>query len=344
MLYEVITDHIGHRACFGEQPGNAAGTGRDDRQAGATRSIENREPLFGTKSCWNVHGFTVLHSGTRVLRSVFTFSCRLLGMNEYLAAAISGVVEGITEFLPISSTGHLIVTSELLRFDTQGAFEIIIQLGAVLSVVWFYRQQLLRQAREVRTNTGTRRFWLGVLLAFLPAALVGFLLGDLISQYLFKPTVVASSLIVGGVVMWLVESRPQRSEAVSVEQVRPMQALTIGVIQLLALVPGVSRSASTIIGGMLTGLSRPAATEFSFYLSMPTLGAASLYSLLKHRDEVATQGWGVVAIGLVVSFIVALLAIGWLLRYISRHDFKGFAVYRVFAGIAILLFFHFRGN
>ncbi|AFZ69052.1 undecaprenyl-diphosphate phosphatase [Deinococcus peraridilitoris] len=265
-------------------------------------------------------------------------------MNEYLAAAISGVVEGITEFLPISSTGHLIVTSELLRFDTQGAFEIIIQLGAVLSVVWFYRQQLLRQAREVRTNTGTRRFWLGVLLAFLPAALVGFLLGDLISQYLFKPTVVASSLIVGGVVMWLVESRPQRSEAVSVEQVRPMQALTIGVIQLLALVPGVSRSASTIIGGMLTGLSRPAATEFSFYLSMPTLGAASLYSLLKHRDEVATQGWGVVAIGLVVSFIVALLAIGWLLRYISRHDFKGFAVYRVFAGIAILLFFHFRGN
>lgn len=265
-------------------------------------------------------------------------------MNDYIAAAISGVVEGITEFLPISSTGHLIVTSALLNFDARGSFEIIIQLGAILSVVWFYRSQLSRQVREVRTSAQTRRFWGGIILAFIPAAIVGFLLGDLIQRTLFNPTVVAISLIVGGVIMWLVESRPLTPQTGNVEQVKPVQALTIGVIQLLALIPGVSRSASTIIGGMLTGLSRPAATEFSFYLSIPTLGAASLYSLLKDYRGVAEQGFGVIAIGLVVSFVVALAVIGWLLRYVSRHDFKGFAVYRVIAGIAILLFFNLRGG
>ncbi|MBB6097990.1 undecaprenyl-diphosphatase [Deinobacterium chartae] len=264
-------------------------------------------------------------------------------MSNPVAAAISGVVEGVTEFLPISSTGHLIVTSAVLNYQTTGAFEVIIQIGAIFAVLWFYRLQLVQQARQLSTHAEVRRFWLGVIVAFLPAAAIGFLLGDFIERVLFSPQVVAVSLIVGGIVLWIVESRPRTPVTQEATQITLRQSLIIGLAQLCALVPGVSRSASTIVGGMLTGLSRPAATTFSFYLSIPTLGGASLYSLLKDWDAIRTQGFADIAIGMVTSFVVALLAIGWLLRFISKNDFKGFAVYRIIAGTVILVFFALRG-
>lgn len=262
-------------------------------------------------------------------------------MSNPLAAAISGVVEGLTEFLPISSTGHLIVTSKLLDYKTDGAFEIIIQLGAILAVVWFYRLRLLEQLKQLSTSEQVRRFWIGVILAFIPAAAVGFLLGDYITATLFSPLVVGISLIVGGIVILVVESIPRKATTTNELGMSNKQAIIIGLSQLCALVPGVSRSASTIIGGMFAGLDRSASTSFSFYLSMPTLGAASIYSLIKDFSAIKAHGLTDIFIGLIVSFIVALVVIGWLLKYVSKNDFKGFAYYRIVAGIAIIAFFKF---
>ncbi len=260
-------------------------------------------------------------------------------MTNPLAAAVLGIVEGVTEFLPISSTGHLIVAADLLRFNSAAAFEIIIQLGAVFAVVWFYRQALLGQARQLPHDRSVRRFWLGIVLAFIPAAVVGLLLSNYIERVLFSPQVVAVSLIVGGIVLWVVEMIPKKPTTQDASQITLRQALIVGLAQLTALVPGVSRSGATIVGGMLSGLTRPAATSFSFYLAMPTLGAATLYSLLKDIGSISGAGLTNLAVGLVVSFITALLAIGWLLRYIAKHDFRGFAVYRIVAGTVILLVF-----
>ncbi|WP_409421588.1 undecaprenyl-diphosphate phosphatase [Pseudaeromonas sp. ZJS20] len=258
-------------------------------------------------------------------------------MSDILNSVILGIVEGITEFLPVSSTGHLIVTQELLQFKGSDTFEIVIQLGGVLAVLWFYFQTLWQQARQVTSDHEVRRFWMGVILAFLPAAFVGLALHSYITHYLFNAVTVAVSLIVGGMVMWWIEGRPQPAVATTkLEHVTPKQALTIGLAQLFALIPGVSRSASTIMGGMLTGLDRPTATGFSFFLSIPTLGAASLYSLLKDLDGVSQSGLIDISIGLITSFVVSLLAIGWLLRYVSKHSFRGFAVYRILVGIGIL--------
>jgi len=258
-------------------------------------------------------------------------------VNDTINAAILGLVEGITEFLPVSSTGHLIVAADLLKFrDAGGTFEIVIQLGAVLAVIAYYWRDLLGQARALPVSQDARRLWLGVALAFLPAAILGFLFSDVITRYLFSPVTVAISLIVGGVVLWVVEGRSVVATTHGLTQVSPRQALVIGCAQCLALVPGVSRSASSIIGGVLMGLDRPTATAFSFYLSIPTLGLATLYALLKGRDALSAGHLGPLFIGLVVSFITALLAVSWLLRYVSQHNFRGFAVYRVFAGVAIL--------
>lgn len=256
-----------------------------------------------------------------------------------VAAAVLGIVEGVTEFLPISSTGHLIVTADLLRFESAAAFEIIIQLGAVIAVIWFYHRQLLEQARLLPNDRSVQRFWFSIILAFIPAAVIGLLLGDYIERVLFSPQVVAVSLIVGGVVLWIVESIPRQPVTNEASEISPRQALIVGLAQLAALIPGVSRSGATIVGGMLSGLNRPAATGFSFYLAIPTLGAATLYSLAKDFGSISGSGLIDITIGMVVSFITSLLAMGWLLRYIAKHDFKGFAVYRVIAGVAILLFF-----
>lgn len=236
-------------------------------------------------------------------------------MNTTVSAALLGLVEGITEFLPVSSTGHLIVAADLLNFrDAGGTFEIAIQLGAVLAVIAYYWRDLFGQARALPERPEVRTLWLGVALAFLPAAALGFLFSDAITRYLFSPVTVGLSLMLGGVALWLIEGRAQ----------------------CLALIPGVSRSASSIIGGLLTGLDRPTATAFSFYLSIPTLGLATLYALIKGREALDSTQFGPLLVGMGVSFVTALLAIGWLLKYVSQHDFRGFAVYRILAGLAIL--------
>lgn len=276
-----------------------------------------------------------------------------------LDAIVLGIVEGVTEFLPISSTGHLIVAADLLGADTGGTFEIVVQLGAVLAVAWFYRRDLLARLAALARGQGLR-FWSNLLVAVAPAATLGFVFGDAIKAVLFRPTVVAASLIAGGIVLWAIEtaragsSARGRAEAPPgtenpealprLEDISGSQALAVGLAQVFALVPGVSRAASSIVGGLLAGLDRPTATAFSFYLSIPTLGGATLYDLIRNLGELRASGEiGSLLLAIAVAFVTALLAIGWLLRFVARHDFRGFAVYRVIAGLAILGWVALRG-
>ena len=258
-----------------------------------------------------------------------------------LQALILGVVEGITEFLPISSTGHLLVTTSLLGApNTDGAFEIVIQAGAVLAVLLFYRRELLEKARAFPAEWNARRFWFTLLVAFMPAAVVGLLLDDYLEQHVFQnpAPVVGWALILGGVVLWLVDRHPAGEHQIEEPPVLTFrQAWWIGLAQCLSLIPGVSRSGATIVGGLLVGLSRRRATEFSFFLSIPTLGGATAYKLVKEFDTlVHVASIGSLAVGTAVAFVTSLVAVGWLLRYVSGHNFRGFAVYRVVAGLAIL--------
>jgi undecaprenyl-diphosphatase len=263
---------------------------------------------------------------------------------ELIKVIILGIVEGVTEFLPISSTGHLIVVSALIGFASENiefrnTFDIFIQFGAVVAVALYYARDLLGQARLVRSDRKVQRFWLAVLIAFIPAAAIGFLFSDRIKEVLFNPTVVALSLIVGGVVFLLVERYgvAQRASTTDVQDVTPRQAGMIGVAQILALVPGVSRSGSSIVGGLFAGLDRRAATQFSFYLAIPTLGIATLYDLVKSLDVLRSEYLVYLLVGAVVSGIVAWLSIRWLLNFVSRNSFAAFGYYRILAGIVILL-------
>ncbi|MDX1996056.1 MAG: undecaprenyl-diphosphate phosphatase [bacterium] len=266
-------------------------------------------------------------------------------MAEWIKVIILGIVEGVTEFLPISSTGHLLVASALLNFEGSlgGTFEIFIQIGAVLAVIAFYRADLLRQVLTVRSDKGIQRLWLSIVIAALPAAVVGFLLEDWLEDNVFTretaPTVVAIALIVGGIIFLLVERRPARTESVThdLTQITPRQALLIGLAQITALIPGVSRSGSTIIGGLMVGLDRSVATAFSFYLSIPVLGGATFFKLITSLDEINSNDVFNLALGTVVSAIVAWISIGWLLRYVARNNFIPFGYYRILAGVAILL-------
>lgn len=258
---------------------------------------------------------------------------------------VLGIIEGITEFLPISSTGHLIVASELLGLDSVGsAAEIVIQLGAVLAVVWFYRADLVARVLDLRGPDRDLGFWVRLAVAAVPAAVIGALLSDLITGALFNPTVVATALIVGGVVLWLVDRHvPERTgddATASIDRMSVGQALAIGSIQLIAFIPGASRSAASIVGGLLVGLDRRTATAFSFYLAIPTLGGATLYALAKNLGSLL-EGGGLVPLiaGIVTAFVTALIAIRWLLRYVAHHDFRPFALYRVVLGIVILIVF-----
>lgn len=258
-------------------------------------------------------------------------------------AVLLGIVEGLTEFLPISSTGHLIVFSDLLKFEGSlgGTFEIFIQLGAVLAVVFYYRNDLWQQVRTVPHNRTVQHFWLNLLIAFLPAALVGVLLHDWIKEVLFTPGVVAAALMLGGVIILLVERHDHSVGTSSVYSVSPRQALGVGVAQIVALIPGAPRAASTIIGGLLSGLDRPTATSFSFYLAIPTLGAATVFDLVTSLDQVSGADVVNLLVGTVVSFLVSLLVIRWLLRYISNHDFKIFGYYRIVVGLVVIAWFFF---
>ena len=259
-----------------------------------------------------------------------------------LTAAILGLVEGLTEFLPVSSTGHLIVAASLLNYtgDKAKLFEIVIQAGAILAVCWEYRRKLIGVAAGLFSDRAAQRFAINVGVAFLPAAILGLAFSRLIKAHLFAPVPVASAFVVGAFVILWAERRQRRNpETVrieSVDQMRWSDALKIGLAQALALIPGTSRSGATIIGGMLFGLSRPAATEFSFFLAIPTLLAATGYELVRNRALLVADDLAMIALGFVVAFISALLVVRWLLRYVAHHDFVPFAWYRIAFGLVIL--------
>ena len=254
-------------------------------------------------------------------------------------AAIMGIVEGLTEFLPISSTGHLILAGSLLGFDDDKAkvFDIAIQTGAILAVIIVYWQKIRDTLVALPTQQQAQRFALNVLIAFLPAVVLGLLFGKAIKAHLFTPAVVASTFILGGFIILWAERRQQAAVRVQeVDQMTWKDALKVGLVQCLAMIPGTSRSGATIIGGMLLGLSRKAATEFSFYLAIPTLIGAGAYSLFKERAMLSMTDLPLFLVGLVFSFIFAWLCVRWLLRYISTHDFTPFAWYRIAFGIVVL--------
>ncbi|MBN8454632.1 undecaprenyl-diphosphate phosphatase [Accumulibacter sp.] len=260
-----------------------------------------------------------------------------------LKALILGIVEGITEFLPVSSTGHLILTGDLLGFnDERGKlFEIVIQSGAMLAVCWEYRAKIGSVVRGLPNEPAAQRFALNILIAFLPLAILGLLFGKAIKAHLFNAPVVAAAFIIGGLVILWAERREHRIRIESIDDLSPADALKLGLAQALALIPGTSRSGATIIGGLFFGLSRRAATEFSFFLAMPTLIGASIYQLYKERALLSFDDLGMWAVGFVASFISAFWAVRGLLRYISTHDFSIFAWYRIAFGIVVLLTWHY---
>ncbi|MBO4119627.1 undecaprenyl-diphosphate phosphatase [Cupriavidus gilardii] len=275
-----------------------------------------------------------------------------------LKALILGIVEGLTEFLPISSTGHLILAGELLNFnDEKGKiFEIVIQFGAILAVCWEFRRRIVDVVGGLATEPRAQRFAMNVIIATVPAIVLAFLLGPWIKAYLFNPITVATAFIVGGLVILLAEWRESKRGQVShpqgnalleaakagaprIESVDDMgwrDALKVGIAQCFALVPGTSRSGATIIGGMLFGLSRQVATEFSFFLAIPVIFGASVYELYKARNLLSADDIGVFAIGFVFAFLSAFLCVRWLLRFVATHDFKPFAWYRIVFGVLVL--------
>jgi undecaprenyl-diphosphatase len=264
-------------------------------------------------------------------------------MYALLEAIILGIVEGITEFLPISSTGHLILTERVLEFkDSQDLFTVVIQVGAILAVIWFYRQDLTQKtAGLIRRERDAIRFWKLLALGTIPAGIVGLLL-DKSMEHITTPGVIAAALILGGIILWLVDRRPTprvrtKNEQVDFRELSLRRALLIGLGQCVAIVPGVSRSGATIVSGLATGLNRPTATAFSFYLSIPVLILASGYKLAKYSDSIHTLpgGAGALIIGLIFAFITALFAISWLLKYISHHSFRPFAYYRIGLGLLV---------
>jgi undecaprenyl-diphosphatase len=260
-----------------------------------------------------------------------------------VTALILGIVEGLTEFLPVSSTGHLIVAGSLLRYtgDQAKMFEIVIQAGAILAVCWEYRVRLFAVARGILSDAGAQRFAANLVIAFIPAAALGFVFGRAIKAQLFAPIPVACAFVVGAfVILWAERRQKLRPDAVrigSVDDMRWPDALKVGLAQAFALVPGTSRSGATIIGGMLFGLSRTAATEFSFFLAIPTLFAATAYEVLKNRELLVARDLPAFGVGFVAAFVSAFVCVRWLIRYVSHHDFIPFVWYRIAFGAVILV-------
>jgi undecaprenyl-diphosphatase len=255
---------------------------------------------------------------------------------------LMGIVEGLTEFLPISSTGHLILAGSLLNFtgDKVKVFEIVIQAGAMLAVCWEYRVKIARVIIDFRTDIAARRFVVNLLIAFLPAIVLGLAFGKAIKEHLFKPVPVALAFIIGAFIIMIVEKRNRRTlftRVDSVDDMSALDALKVGIAQCFALIPGTSRSGATIIGAMAFGLSRRAATEFSFFLAIPTLFGATVYSLYKERALLSADDLPMFGLGALAAFISAFLCVRWLLRYISSHDFIPFAWYRIVFGVLVLV-------
>jgi undecaprenyl-diphosphatase len=267
-----------------------------------------------------------------------------MDLNPLLDAFIQGVVEGLTEFLPVSSTGHLIIVSDFLGLnDEKGkVFDIVIQLGAILAVCWEYRARFALAFSGLASDPVQRRFAANLFVAFLPAALVGLALQKEIKAYLFNPVSVAMALILGAIAIFAIErwyAKHGAPRVTSVDEMTWKDALKVGLAQCLSLIPGTSRSGATIMGGMLFGLSREAATEFSFFLAVPIMFAATGYQMVKYRSLLSRDDLGVFAVGFIVSFVFALIAVKGLIRYVAHHDFKAFAWYRVALGVAVLLYF-----
>jgi undecaprenyl-diphosphatase len=268
-----------------------------------------------------------------------------------LKAAFMGVVEGLTEFLPISSTGHLILAGSLIRFTGEAAkvFDVAIQSGAMLAVIWEYRVRLLGTVQGLTSDPVAQRFVRNLLVAFMPAAVLGLSFGKMVKAHLFHPVPVALAFIVGGILMLIVEAWHRRrygqrdtegtrqARVESVDEMSALDAFKVGLMQCLALIPGTSRSGATIIGAMVFGFSRKCATEFSFYLGIPTLMAAGAYSVWKERGALHVADVPMFVVGTVVAFFSALLCIRWLIRYVSTHDFSVFAWYRIVFGAVVLL-------
>ena len=268
-----------------------------------------------------------------------------------LKAALMGVVEGLTEFLPISSTGHLILAGSLLDFtgETAKVFEIAIQTGAMFAVIWEYRARLLATVQGITTQAVAQRFARNVLIAFMPAVVFGLALGGIVKKHLFHPVPVALAFVVGGLIILWVERRHRlaygeadlaggrRARVETVDDMSALDALKVGLVQCLALIPGTSRSGATIIGAMMFGFSRRCATEFSFFLGIPTLVGAGAYSLWKQRDALSMADLPMFAVGTVFAFGSALVCIRWLIRYVATHDFTVFAWYRIAFGAIVLV-------
>ena len=262
-----------------------------------------------------------------------------MNLHDALIAIVLGVVEGLTEFLPVSSTGHLILASSLLRFDDQQgrAFIIVVQLGAILAVCWEYRRKLLSTLLGAGRDPQANRLLLNLAIGFVPLAVLGLLFGNAIKRSLFAPVPVAAAFVVGALVILWAERREHWVRITDVDEITPREALILGLAQALALVPGTSRSGATIIGGLFLGLSRRAAAEFSFLLAVPTLGAATIYELFRAREFLSPQKAGVWGIGVIAAFVSAFLCVRWLLRFIATHDFTFFAWYRIVFGAVVLV-------
>ena len=283
----------------------------------------------------------------RIRRSKFGLRWRLFFSREthpvdtvlFVKAMIMGIVEGLTEFLPISSTGHLILAGSLLGFhdDKSKVFDIAIQTGAIVAVIIVYWQKLRSTMLGLGNDAKARRFALNVGIAFVPAVVLGLLFGKAIKAHLFTPVVVASTFIIGGFIILWAERRTSTVRIESVDDMTPLDALKVGLVQCFAMIPGTSRSGATIIGGMLLGLSRRCATDFSFYLAIPTLIGAGAYSLFKERALLTAADIPLFSVGLLFSFLSAWVCVRWLLRYISSHDFVPFAWYRIAFGIVVLV-------
>ncbi len=261
---------------------------------------------------------------------------------DVIAALVLGLVEGATEFIPVSSTGHLIIATDWLGLDPEAprmvVFNIVIQLAAVLAVVWVYRAKILDLLRRLPTDKSAQRFALAVIVGTIPAAVLGLLLDDWIEAHLFTPVTVAAALVVGGVLILLMErwAAQRRARVVDVDDVRAPDAFKVGLAQCLSLFPGVSRSGATIMGGLGFGLSRKAATEFSFFLAIPVMIGASALKLAKEADQLVGSDIPFILLGCLVSFVAALAVVRFLLRFVANHTFAGFAWYRIAFGLVLL--------
>jgi undecaprenyl-diphosphatase len=265
----------------------------------------------------------------------------------FLQAIVLGIVEGITEFLPISSTGHLILVNHIINFEGRFAemFDIVIQLGAILSVIVYFRNRLypLNPHHTRDEQKAIWSLWSKAIIGVLPALVIGAALGSKIKEYLFNTTVVSAALIIGGIILIFIERRKKTATITSVAALTYKTAIAIGLIQCLAMIPGTSRSAATIIGAMLLGASRATAVEYSFFLAIPTMVAASGYSLLKHGTALTVMQWQVLAVGFIVSFLVAWAIIAFLMNFIRKHDFQLFGYYRIVLGIIIIAVMYIHG-